>query len=78
MDINLKNELMRYDTTGSGKLDKPTFKRALKQLAIALADLEIQKLINEQSEGQPAKKGVAETIDVRRFALSVVEAGKAK
>jgi hypothetical protein len=30
MDVNLKNELMRYDTTGSGKLDKATFKRALK------------------------------------------------
>jgi len=56
-DVNLRQELQRYDTTGHGRLDKPTFKKCLKQLAIALSDAEIQKIIHEQSEGVPQPPG---------------------
>jgi Ca2+-binding EF-hand superfamily protein len=36
--INLRQELMRFDASRSGKLDKRTFVKALSQLPITLAD----------------------------------------
>ena len=50
-DTNLQQELARYDTTGKGKLDKLTFKRALRQLSVALSDAEIAKLLPGTSQG---------------------------
>jgi Ca2+-binding EF-hand superfamily protein len=82
-DTNLRQEMQRQDTTGSGKLDKIAFKKCLKQLNLALTDSEIQTIIQELglSAGQSAsssKKEAAELIDIKKFSAQVAEAGKAK
>jgi Ca2+-binding EF-hand superfamily protein len=50
-DTNLQQELARYDTSGNGKLDKTAFKRALRQLSVALSDAEIAKLLPATGAG---------------------------
>ena len=42
--INLLAELQRFDTSRNGTMDKKTFYRAMKQLALALTDDEIDYL----------------------------------
>jgi Ca2+-binding EF-hand superfamily protein len=66
-DTNLQQELQRYDSNGSGKLDKNNFKKALKNLSIALSESEIAKLM-------PA----AGNADIKKFCQQVTEAGRAK
>lgn len=42
--INLRAELSNFDNLRSGKLEKQVFKRAVKQLAIAMSDSEMEQL----------------------------------
>ena len=37
-NVNLRSELMRFDSTRSGRLDKKTFSKAMNQLPVNLAD----------------------------------------
>lgn len=79
-DTNLALELKRSDSSGTGRLDKQTFKRCLKQLSIALSDSEIQKLMPNEAPaaGSPSKKTDQGWIDIKKFSLQVIEAGKVK
>lgn len=80
-DTSLQQEMQRYASTGSGRLDKATFKKCLKQLAVALSDAEIQKLVASATEGansSPATRSEGEQIDIKRFCQQVNEAAKAK
>ena len=36
--INLRQELMKYDSTRNGRLDKKTFMKAMSQLPVTVAD----------------------------------------
>lgn len=71
---NLRRELEKVQTDSSGTLDKTAVKKALKQLAIALTDAEILKLIAAQNEGGPPP----DRIDIKAFAARVTEAAGAK
>ena len=67
---NLQQELARYDTSGAGKLDKTGFKRALRQLSIALTDAEIAKLMGGAAAGSrqaSAKVSDASSVDISLF-----------
>jgi Ca2+-binding EF-hand superfamily protein len=61
-----------YDTKGTGRIDKPAFKKCLKQLSVAMSDTEILKVATEIA---PIQNDV---IDVKQFCNSVAEAGKVK
>ena len=61
--LNLRSELMQYDLTRSGKLDSAQFKRAMKQLSIAMTDAEIKELF-EMGRGRGEK---AQHLDIKSF-----------
>ncbi len=42
--VNLRSELVSFETQHSGRLDRLAFKKALKQMALALTDAEIDIL----------------------------------
>lgn len=69
--VNLRQELFKYDTTKSGRLDKKTFAKALSQLPIQLADDITNELF---SAGElPEARGQA---DLKHFIDKVVVASK--
>ena len=69
----MKNELAKYDMSRSGRLDRKTFSRALKQLSLALTDEEIDSLF------QTAElRDYPNTMDVKTFLDRVHEARNAK
>lgn len=70
----MRAELIKFDNTRSGKLDLSTFKRAMKQLSLALNDEEIEKLY-ETSDVVRSAKG---HLDVLSFVKIVEEAGRRK
>lgn len=67
--INLKQELLKYDTTRSGRLDKKTFAKALNQMPIA---------VNEDMVDMLFQAGESETfigtLDVKTFTEKVLKA----
>jgi len=52
--------MQTHDTIGTGRLDKNTFKKAMKQLSVAMTDSEIQRLVQDLGfaveSRQPGKK----------------------
>ena len=46
-DLNLEKIMKGYDTKGTGRLDKPVFKKCLKQLSVAMSDQDILKVVTE-------------------------------
>jgi len=80
-DVSLQQEMARYDTDGTGKLDKNAFKKCLKQLQISLSDAEIAKLLpslNDLGKGLDGKKVEVGKLDIVTFCQQVNEAGQAK
>jgi len=72
-DTNLQQEMSRFATSGTGKIDKNTFKKCFKQLSIALSDSEIAKLLAAATEISGS-----EDIDIKKFCNNVNEVAKAK
>lgn len=70
----MRSELMQYDTTRSGKLDSAQFKRAMKQLSIAMTDAEIKDLF-ETGDSKRDSKG---HLDIVSFVQQVQAASKQK
>ena len=69
--INLRQELMRFDQTRSGRLDKRTFTKAMNQLSVNLADDAIEHLFQAgESSEFPGYS------DIKTFIDKVVAASK--
>ena len=67
----MRTELTSFETQHSGRLDKASFKRALKQMALGLSDAEIEAL------GSSAEMS-NELIDTKVFVNKVAVASKQK
>jgi len=61
---DLQQAMRRYDTQGTGRIDKTAFKKCLKALSVAMTDPEIQKLTQDPGQAggarEPGRKGVQE------------------
>lgn len=69
--VNLRQELMKFDTTRSGRLDKRTFTKAMNQLPANLADDAIEHLFQAgESQEFPGQ------LDIKAFIDKVVAASK--
>ena len=69
--VNLRLELMRFDSTRSGRLDKRTFTKAMNQLPVTLADDAVEHLF--QAGETPDSLG---QLDIKTFIERVVAASK--
>jgi Ca2+-binding EF-hand superfamily protein len=69
--VNLRQEMMRFDTTRSGRLDKRTFAKAMNQLPVNLADDAVEHLF--QAGETPESLG---QLDIKAFIERVVSASK--
>lgn len=69
--INLRSDLVSFETQHSGRLDRNSFRKALKQMALALTDAEIDLLFSSAEIGQ-------ELMDIKVFVNKVAIASKQK
>ena len=69
--LNLRSSLQMFETSQAGRLDSAQFKKAMKHMAIALSDADIETLFSS-AEVQPG------ILDVKTFLNKVQVASKAK
>lgn len=74
--INLRAEMAQFDHQRKGTLDQVQFKRAMKQLAVALTDVEIKDLF--EMVPKTSRTGGSEQLEIAGFVRQVNEAQKAK
>ena len=68
----MKAELSQYDRARKGELDQVQFKRAIKQLAVALTDPEIKELY--ETGLSLSKNGGSGQLEIATFVAKVTEA----
>jgi len=73
--LNLRHELSRFDQSKQGRLNLAQFKRAMKNLALAMNDGEIEGLFRVSG---PALSPDGMQLDIKKFVTIVSQAAKEK